>query len=156
MSAAPFDVKPVVARIKDAVPALRQVGRAGDYASVRSLGDFPVPAAYVLLAREKAQETKSGISMPGQQTKMAQVVPVNFGVVVAVRNYREQAGEQLADELLEILGAIRDALLGWTPPGNGTRACQLLQGDLTQYDRATALWTDVWRTQHIIKTGASA
>lgn len=151
MSAAPFPVAVIVDRIKAAVPTLRKVGRAADYASVRSLGDFPVPCAYILLAREKGDTSKSGVSLPGQQTRLAQVMSVSFGVVLAVRNYREQAGAQLADELESCLGAVRNALLGWTPDVPGGRACQLLQGDLTQYDQATALWTDVWRTQHIIQ-----
>lgn len=152
MSAAPFDVMPIVARLKARVSALRQMGTAADYATVRSLGDFPVPCAYVLLAREKAVATKTGASMPGQQTRLPQQMAVSFGVVLAVQNFRQQAGAQVADQLGEILGQVRGVLLGWTPDVPGGRACQLIQGDLTQYDRAVALWTDVWHTQHIIQS----
>lgn len=153
MSAAPFDVAAVVARIKDAVPGLRQVGRAADYASVRALGDFPAPCAYVLLAREKADKYVSGHATPGTSVPVAQPTHVTFGVIVAVRNYRESgAGAQGADELRETLGAIRGALLGWVPALPGALPCELVQGDLKEYDRGTTLWSDVYQTRHILRS----
>lgn len=155
MNAAPFDIAPVVARIKNGVPTLRQVGRAADYASVRSLGDFPAPCAFVLLAREKADTYVSGHAMPGTSVHVAQPTHVTFGVVVAVRNYRESgAGAQSADELSETLGAIRNVLLGWVPDVPGAVPCQLVQGDLKDYDRGTTLWVDTFQTKHILRSAA--
>lgn len=158
MSAAPFDIDLVINRLRTVVVpgVLRQVRGAADFASMTAIRDFTPPEAFVLLAREKVTETKTGISLPGQQTALPQVVSITFGVVLAVRNYRQQAGAQLADELRQTLGTVRNVLLGWTPPVGGGRACQLVQGELTDYDSATALWTDVWRTQQIIKPEISA
>lgn len=153
MSTTPFDVELVRARLRERVPAptLRKVEGAADYAAVAALKDFPTPCCYVLLAREQPMQTKSGISMPGQQTKLAQLVEVTFAVVTACRNYREQRGAQVIDELRVLLGKIRAPLLGWTPPVNGGRACQLVEGYLEDYDNATALWIDVWQTQAILQ-----
>lgn len=160
MSTQPFDVGLVIARLREKVPQppLRLIGGSADFAPLASslsstgvLKDFPAPCAYVLLGREKAVETKSGISESGKQTPLAQRVEVTFAVAVAFRNYRQLEGEDLRNELRDQLGAIRKPLLGWTPSVTGGRACQLVQGDLTAYDGTYALWTDVWKTQHIIQ-----
>lgn len=153
MNAAPFDVRPLIERLRAAVPALRQVAGAADLAAVTQLADFPAPCAYVLLAREQAEERATGITQRGQQQRLLQGARVSFAVVVAVRNYREQRGAQVAPELQSILGAIRAALIGYAPDVDGARPCQLKQGELTRYDAATALWTDVYQTHHTI--GAS-
>lgn len=155
MSAQPFNVGLVIDRLRPVTTA-RQWGGVTDYASITKLQDFPAPCGYVVLARERALQTKSGQSSPGRQTPMAQVVVVTFGVVMAVRNYRQLEGSDLRDELLEQLGQVRSILMGWTPPVDGGRACQLLQGELTDYDASVALWTDVWQTQHIIKPESKA
>lgn len=150
MNTAPFDVQPIIARIKANVPALRSVAGAADYASITKLLDFAPPCAYVLLARERAEPNPPGNAMPGTQVSVQQRVPVTFGVVMAVRNYREQLGAQSADDLQTIVGAVRACLLGWVPDMSGARACMLQQGDLVQYDRAVSLWADVYQTQHFI------
>lgn len=153
MSLTPFDVSLVIDRLQAAVGknALRLVSGSADYASVDKLSDFAPPCAFVLLARERGIETASGSSLPGQQRRLPQRMEVTFGVVLAVRHYRQTRGHALRDELGAQLARVRGLLLGWTPPLPGARACQLLQGDLTDYDHSTALWIDVWRTQHVIQ-----
>lgn len=157
MSAKPFDIGHVVKRLEAHAPALRLVGQRGEYSKVRSLASFPTPCAYVLLAVERPVKTSSGASVPGKQNPLAQVVNVGFAVVMAFRNYRGLSnGDELRDELLGVVGEVRDALLGWTPPVNGGRQCQLLAGDLDDFDDAVAVWIDKWETQHIIKPEISA
>lgn len=150
MSAAPFDVSLIQARLSTSVQSLRSVGLAADYAAVRNLGDFPAPCAYVVLASERGITHPPGHSPRGQQVKVRQIVRVTFGVVLAVRNYREQRGEQLADELTTMLGATRQALMGFVPDLDGARPCEFVAGDLQDYDASTALWVDVYQTQHSI------
>ena len=160
MSAAPFNVGLVIARLHARVPktedGLRHVGGRADYASVRRLGDFPAPAAYVLLAKERGVRTEHGMSFPGEQHPIAQAMKVTFAVVTAVRNYRQLEGDELRDELQERSGLVRDQLLGWTPDVLGGSACELLAGDLGAYDNAVALWTDLFSTQHIIQPEISS
>jgi len=147
---APFDVNLVAARIKDQVDALILVGNAADYAAVRSLADFRPPCAFVVLATERGDQSATGSSSPGTQSAMRQRTVAQFGVVVAARNYRAGTGAAAADDLRPLLAAVRAAVVGWTPETPGGRPCQFLRGDLTSYDGATALWTDVFQTQHFI------
>jgi hypothetical protein len=154
VSLAPFDVQPVVDRLKAQVKSLRLVGVAADYAAVKGLRDFVPPSAYVLLARETFDANPPGHGLRNQQVRVAQHGRVALGVVVAARNYREQAGGQLAGALQTLLGDVRAALAGWVPDVSGARPLQLQRGDLLQYDDATALWCDVWTTQTFISAEA--
>lgn len=149
MDCAPFDVQPVIDRLAAALPVLRKVAGAADYATLTQLRDFTPPCAYVLLARERADAGHSGNAMPGTQVGVSQRASVSFGVVVAVRNFREQMGAQSAETLRPILGALRAQLIGWVPPGCGA-PITLQSGGLKDYDRATTLWIDVFTTQHFI------
>lgn len=154
MSAKPFDVGPIIARLRTraiSATGLRVVEGRGAYAQLRSLQDFPAPCAYVLLATETAVRTDSGQSMPGAQTDIGQTVQVGIGVVMAFRNHRGMAGDELRDELIAQVGAVRDVLLGWTPPVAGGTQLQLVGGDLEDYDASVALWSDRWQTRHFIQ-----
>ena len=147
MSSAPFDHNLVIARLKDKVPELQEVGGAADLAVMQKLRDFRTPSAYVILAVETPIPRQSGA--PGAVTR--QMVPVNFGVVVAVRNYRDNKGQAAADDLRPVLGRVREALIGWVPPDlAGARDCQLVQGKVIDYDTDTLVWTDIYQTQHSI------
>lgn len=152
MSYAPFDVQQVVDRLNATVPtsALRLVGVAADYAAVKTLRDFPTPCCYVLLARERFADHPPGHGRRGEQVAMTQRADVTLGLVVAARNYREQRGAPIGPALNELLGQIRASLGGWVPDAPGARPLNLVQGDLLQYDDATALWSDVWHTQTLI------
>jgi len=150
MSTAPFDVEPIKARLKALVPTLRQVGLAADFAAINSLQDFPAPCAYVILASETGISQPTGHAPRGQQVKQRQMVRVTFGVVLAVRNYREQHGGQVSEEFKTLLGASRDALMGFVPDADGARPCEFIQGDLRDYNAGCALWADVYQTQHSI------
>lgn len=150
MSAAPFDVEVVAARLRAKVPELQLVGTAADYMAVEALGRHRAPCAYVILPTERGLENPSGVAPPGEQVDVSQFVVADFGVISAVRHYREGAGGQVQPELGRILGLQRRAILGWTPNLPGARPCKFVRGDLLDYDSSTALWADVFRTQHSI------
>lgn len=150
MSTAPFDVAPIAARLRAQVPALRQVGLSADYAAIKGLPDFPAPCAFVILATEKGLTHPPGHAPRGQQVTVRQVASVNFAVVLAVRNYREQRGEQVNDDLQTILASIRGTLMGFVPDVDGGRPCEFVRGDLQDYNAGVALWADVYATQHSI------
>ena len=145
-----FPIGQVIDRLRETVGVFRQVAGAADLASVMALSDFPVPCAYVLTARETFGQVQPGHGQRGDQVVMQQASAVNFGVVMVVRNYREQRGAQNADELEAVLTAERGALLGFIPDVSGARPCQLLQGELKRYDKAASMWVDVWQTQQMI------
>jgi hypothetical protein len=154
MSFAPFDVQPVADRIKAGVQDLRLVGMAADYAAVKSLRDFTPPSVYVVLAQEYFEGGKTGNGQRGEQVRTTQRGNVTVGVIIVGRNYREQAGAQLSASMNTLIGAVRGVMSGWVPDVPGARPFELQRGDLLQYDDATALWCDVWKTQTFI--GAEA
>ncbi|MDF3932936.1 phage tail terminator protein [Pseudomonas citronellolis] len=147
MSSAPFDHNLVIARLKEKVPELQSVGGAADFAAIKTVRDFRTPSAYVILAVETPIPRQSGA--PGAAKR--QMVAVKFGVVVAVRNYRDSKGQNAADDLHPVLGKVRDELIGWVPEGlTGARDCQLVHGEVVDYDSNTLVWTDIYLTQHSI------
>jgi hypothetical protein len=150
----PFDVQPVADRIKARVADLRLVGLAADYAAVKNLRDFTPPSVFVVLAQESFDAGKSGNGQRGEQVRTAQRGGVTLGVIIVGRNYREHAGAQLNASMNALIGAVRGVLAGWVPDVPGARPFELQRGDLLQYDDATALWCDVWKTQTFI--GAEA
>lgn len=152
MSTEPFDLRPIQARLRSEIPKLRSVQGAADYAAVMALRDFPSPCAYVVLAKEQGAQRPAGNAVRGQVMPVSQSVEVAFGVVLVVRNYREQRGDQVADELKEFVGAVRRTLIGYVPDLPGARACQFMQGELLDYDAATALWVESYTTQHSIRS----
>lgn len=145
MNFEPFDTELIAARVRAQAPGLRLVGSAADYASVKSLREFAPPAAYVMLARES--------TAGGGTARAARVQPAvaEFGVALAVRNYREQGGAQAAAELRALLGQVRAALIGWEPPVAGAAACQWTGGAVMDYDDATVLWVDVYSCVHVLQ-----
>jgi hypothetical protein len=155
-SAAPFDTGLVIDRLRKDLPGeMRHVGGAADYASVRSLADYPAPCVYVLLAAERGQRNPDLRGPPGGQWAMAQMVDVTFAVVMVFRNYRQLVRDDLRNELRDQVGAVRARLLGWTPPLLDAMPCQLDRGDLGAYDAAVATWIDIWSTRHPIKVATS-
>ena len=152
MSTEPFDLRPIQERLRTTVPSLRSVQGAADYAAITGLRDFPVPCAYVVLAKEQGAPQPPGNAVRGQVMPVSQSVEVAFGVVLVVRNYREQRGDQVADELRQYIGLVRQALIGYVPDVQGARACQFIQGELLDYDASMALWVESYKTQHSIRS----
>lgn len=144
MNFEPLDTTWVQARVKDNAPTLRLVAGAADYASVKALGDFPAPAAYVLLADETP-----GTGGPSG----ARAVPAvaQFGVALALRNYRDRAGDQLSAEARQVIGQVRAALIGWTPPVAGLRATEWAGGGVMDYDAGVLLWVEAFRCTHVLQ-----
>lgn len=146
MSARPFDIDQVIARIKECVPKFNSVEGAAEYSAIRELKDFRAPCAYVLLAQEKND---------GENIKAPNAVQralVTFGVVIIVKNYRDQRkGNEANEALRPLVGSVREALKGWQPELPGSRPCSWLQGDVADYDNTNLLWIDVFQTQHFIQ-----
>jgi len=143
----PFDIDLVIERLRDQVPSLDEVAGAAELEGIQDLRSFRTPSAYVVLVQETAEPRRTGA--PGATGR--QMTKALFGVAVAVRNYSDSKGKGAADDLRPVLGAIRDALIGWVPPGlPGARDCQLLQGKVIDYNSDTLLWTDIYETQHAL------
>lgn len=142
MSSAPFSAALVMARLREQVTDLRSVEGIAAYSAVRNLSEFQPDGAHVLLVRERhnGEPPKAG----------RQAAIVTFGVIIAVRNFRDPSGAESIDDISPLIGQVRAALMGWIPPVAGGRPCKWSEGDVLQYDQQTLLWADVYETQHFI------
>lgn len=145
MSSAPFDSALVIERLLAQVTGLQQVRGAADFAAVTSLRDFRPPEAFVLTATER------GRASPGNSRQPA---VVKFAVVHAVRNYSYKRGAPAMADASPLIGATRDALIGWVPGVQGGRGCEWQEGRILNYDAGTLLWSDLYQTQHFIGSNA--
>lgn len=140
---APFSPALIIERLKAQVTGVKAIGTAANYAAVKGLRDFPVPSIFVLRPRESGDPHSAG-------RQRANVV---IGIAIVGRNYRDGAGAAATDDLDQLISKVRDALIGWKPTVSGGRPIQWVQGDLLDYDDSTAVWMEVFQTQHFIGTG---
>lgn len=149
MAAKPFPTRLVIDRLTSTIPRteLEQVNSAAQYASIEKLSDFRALTTFVLLANERwdGEPPKAG----------RQRMIVNFGVVTAVKNFRDtRKGVESAEELDPLIERIRQQLIGWKPALEGGRECALIDGNVLDFDANVLLWIDVYQTQHFIGGGA--
>lgn len=147
-SLGPFDIAPVVARLKAQITALRSVQGAAEFAAaVKATTAPPTPSAYVLLAKENGAP-----SQPASEIAI-QAHEARFGVVLAVRNYQvAQLGAAQADSLSALVTATRTALVGWKPAGYDGRRIEWRSGSVLSYDAATVWWQEIFLTTYWSRT----
>ena len=154
MSSTPYDVTPIIERLATEVSVLQQVRGAADYAAITALRDFRVPEGFVLVTNERAASQDNARVSTGAGATAGharQAAAVEIGVVLAVRNYRYQRGAPAVNDAMPIIGAVRDSLVGWLPPGvRGARPLRWMRGYVLDYDAGTLLWADTFTTQHFI------
>lgn len=154
MSSTPYDVTPIIERVATEVSVLQQVRGAADYAAITALRDFRVPEGFVLVTNERAASQDNARVSTGASAAAGharQAAAVEIGVVLAVRNYRYQRGAPAVNDAMPIIGAVRDSLVGWLPPGvRGARPLRWMRGYVLDYDAGTLLWADTFTTQHFI------
>ena len=145
MSFAPFDTSLIVERLVTQLTALHFVGGAADYAAVKELRGFRTPSAYVIFA----EENNTG-KVPTSVGVCAQESEVEFGVVLALRNYREARGEQMHGDMRELVGQVRAALIGHKPAHKGARVIGWRSGKVLDYDASVLLFADVYQMHHVM------
>jgi len=143
MSFAPFDTSLIVERLVTQLPALHFVGGAADYAAVKELRGFRTPSAYVIFA----EENNTG-KVPTSIGVCAQESLVEFGVVLALRNWREARGEQMQADMRQLIGQVRAVLIGHKPAVAGARVIGWQSGKVLDYDASVLLFADVYRLTH--------
>ena len=144
MSFAPFDTDMVVARVARQVPELQLVGGAADYAAVKELRSFRTPSAYVVFADEENTGT-----LPTTFCSTQVATTVQFGVVLALRHYRETRGEQMQDDMRALVGQVRAALIGHKPRKD-IGAIGWQSGKVLDYDAGVLLFADVYELRHVM------
>ena len=144
MSFEPFDTGLVALRLRAEVPELQHVGGAADYAAVQELRNFRTPSAYVIFAEES---NTGGVKDAIGQCALE--ASAQFGVVLALRHWREQRGEQMAGDTRRLVGQVRAALVGHKP-APGARVIGWDSGKVLDYDASVLLFADVYRLHHVM------
>lgn len=142
MTAQPFDIDLIIERLKIDVPDFRAVEGACEYAAITGLRDFAAPCAYVL----PIKETPDDKSPKGGQQRAI----VSFGVVIAVRNYRDTRGGETTNQASPFIGQVRQSLMGFAPQVPGSRDIKWLGGNVLDYDKSTLLWSETFQTQMFV------
>lgn len=144
MNFEPFDTGLIVQRLLQAVPELQVVGSAADYAAVKELRSFRTPSAFVVFSEEEnTGRIPTSIGVCSQEAR------VRFGVVLALRNYREQLGEQMSDQARVLIGQVRTALIGHKPD-KGARVVGWDGGAVLDYDASVLLFADRYQIQYLL------
>ena len=144
MSFEPFDTGLIVKLLEAQVKDLQFVGGAADYAAVKELRSFRTPSGYVVFADDE----NTG-SVPDSQFVLSQEALVKFGVVLALRNYAGQRGDQMADEARKLIGKVRSALIGHKPC-KGARVVGWVSGKVLDYDASVLLFADLYRVHYVM------
>ena len=146
MSFEPFDTSRIVDHLRTQVPDLHHVGGAADYAAVKELRGFRTPSAFVIFAEERNTD-----KLPDSVGQCAVEASVQFGVVLALRHWREQRGEQMQDDARRLIGQVRAALIGHRPTPKGVRVIGWDAGKVLDYDASVLLFADVFRLHHVMQ-----
>lgn len=141
MSLGPFSILPVIERLQQLQPMLRKVEGAAELADVVARGGGVTPAAFVLLASERAAPKL------GASGRVLQNVEATFAVAIQTQNFRVGDLARNLESLEPILAAVRDALVGWRPDTLHT-GCELGDSRLVRYDAGLITWTQLFRCSY--------
>jgi hypothetical protein len=135
----------IATRIRDNVPAFKQVGTAAAFAKALE-GLRAAPAAFVMPAREVAQEN------PFMGQAVEQMVGSDFAVIIAARDLTDATGGASKDALEPIRESLRDALLNWRPDSESD-GCSFVSGEMFQLDpNGVCWWVDTYRSGYQIRS----
>lgn len=141
-----LDLAPIIARLRDEVPAFRQVGGAVDLALAMQ-GTVSRPAAFVLPARDVAAENPFG------SVAVQHEVGARFGVLIAVDAVQPSRSAKAHDDVLRALrSSVLRALLNWQPYEDAD-GCEYVEGVLVQLGADSVLWwEDTYGSRYIIRS----
>jgi len=142
----PYDITPLIAQLQADVPAFRLVAGAADFVTASKEAAPSAPACYVLLSSESAKPQSGG------SRTAVQAITTRFDVVLASRSYRSaELRGQAAPQLTELVGDVRQALIGKAPPGfapGQATAIELVSGALVGYADGVAWWKETYQTTY--------
>lgn len=124
-----MNLAPIITRLKDKCPALRQVLPALSGAVPQSY-----PAAYVLPLTERVSETVVA--------NTPSVYEASFGVEIMLRHASQaDSGGPAAVDLESVRESVLDALVGYNP-GDGYAIVAHESGSLLSFSAGLAVWRD--------------
>jgi hypothetical protein len=140
-----FDPQLVIARLKDQVSALKEVGGAVDFAAAIESGVKQTPAAFVVELADRPARNSLATSAMSQSNES------RFGVIFAVQNLRDARGEQARADLRTLRLAVLTALLNWQPDPDFD-PCEYGGGRLLQFANLVLWWQDDFITGALLRS----
>ena len=128
-----------ISRLREECPTLQN----RVYGSIELADTMPTsmrpPCAFIIGMAEKANPNKliGGYS---------QLITAQIGVVICVKNYRDERGDIDQSLLEDVRREIRLALCNWQAPDTEIPT-EFYQGQLAAYDNSLIRWNDVFTTQ---------
>ena len=147
MSTGPIRIQPIVDRLEALVPRLEFVGRAPDFETAFTEQNPATPACYVVLAMDDPSPRV------GASTILIQRVTSRFAVVTSIRDYSaaQRSGRDTEDEVSEVIGAIRRALLRWRHPDADTEIELGGRGQPVRVNDGVLWWEDMFELTYQIR-----
>lgn len=126
--------------VADGEPVLKEVSGAAAFTLIDTLPPLHLmPAAYVLPLQE--------VPVRREADALPQIVEVTIGIVLAVAaEHADPTGAGAVLRIAPVRRAIRQALMGWTPPG-AESALAFAGGDLLGVEQGGLWWQDSFTTQ---------
>ena len=108
-----MDLELVITRLTPLVTAktLTLLGGSADLAGAQLDAGNGYPAAYVIPLAERGGQNNSATMFVRQKIDM------RFGVLLAVKNWRDAVSRRSLNDLKSIKDAVRASLIGWLPTG---------------------------------------
>ena len=112
-----------------------QVSGAAAFGALK--GELRRNAVYVVRLGEQA------LTRDNPSTRPRQVVEVRMGVLYGFADYSDSRGQGAAGKVEQARAQVREALLGWEPPG-GFGMARFAQGRMLELTGKALWWQDEW------------
>lgn len=131
-------ILPIIDRIRAECPQFKAVKGAAEYETAVTSGSVANPSAFVIYGTERANVNKGGSEAHIQNVR------ADFGVILAIRNYRvDELGTAQAADLETMRVALRQALVGWTHPSHAAATnISFTGGQNSGLKNGTLWWTE--------------
>jgi hypothetical protein len=146
MTTGPIALEPIIERLESQLQDWKQFGGAADLESAQKGKAQITPAGFVLLANDQPRPPE------GSTQRVIQRVITQFGVLIAVRDYkRADRGAGQAEELRQRVREVRSTLIGWRHPDCNTSTrlggrCRLLG-----FREGVLWWQDIYSAEYHVR-----
>lgn len=140
-----FNPQWVIARLKDQVATLREVGGAADFEAAVDNGPRQLPAAFVIDLSMTPAANPDGTGGISQHTTF------RFAVVLVLQNVRDPRGEAAQADMIIMRKSVMGALHGWSP-FQDFDPIEIGPGRLLQFRDLTLWWQDDFVTRDLLRS----
>lgn len=143
----PLDPSQIIERVKTAT-ALRGCEGVAELSAITESDAIPgSPWAFVFIGAESADKSK------GTSLSLVQHATVLVSVVIAVRNARGNRGSSATGDVVAVVNAVREKIMGWKHP-QAREAFDFHSGRLIRQKAGVVWWQETYRTNYRIEVNA--